>query len=99
MGERPGLSAAYGAAGATLGSNEEIDPRTLGLLAPLASIYTLPFVLGAAAGRSFVKPSEVGQTIGGASPISEYGLAGAVSPLRPFRRPAALSALRYLRGE
>lgn len=98
MAERPGIAAGYGATGAALGANEDIDPRTLGLLAPLASIYTLPFILGAAATRSRVKPSDLMKVIGGASPVSEYGLASLVDPTRPFRKPAALSALEYLRG-
>ncbi len=100
MKEHPRVAAGYGLAGAALGSNEDIDPRTIGLLSPLASVYTLPFVLGATAARYRVKPGEAGRVVGGASPISEYGIQTlATEPFKPFYRPAAMSALRYLRGE
>jgi hypothetical protein len=99
MTQRPGIAAGYGAAGATMGANEDIDPRTIAMTAPLASVYALPFVLGATAARYAEKPSEAGQVIAGAAPVSEYSINSAVTdPLRPFKRPAAVSALKYLLG-
>lgn len=98
--DRPAIAAGYGAAGAAMGANEDIDPRTIGMAAPLASIYALPFVLGATAARYTEKPSDTGKVIAGSAPISEYGLNTAVTePLRAFKRPAAVSALKYFLGE
>jgi hypothetical protein len=96
--EHPALSAGYAAGGAALGSSD-VDPRTAALLAPLASVYTLPFLAGAAAARARrAGTSEGMRMISGVSPISEYGIGQtAVNPLGQYY-PAALRALKYLRG-
>jgi hypothetical protein len=97
-GKHPRVLGGSIAAGVATGATVE-DPYKIGLTAPLAATYALPFVGGAAIGRKVFRGKSSG-AFTGVSPISEYGLESAIlDPLRPIREPAILAALRRLRGE
>ena len=88
-------------AGAAVGAATD-DVRTPAITAPFAATYALPYVLGGVAGKYLSSGSQgkAAQVGVGLSPYSDYGVSGAVvKPLRPYTKPAALSAWDYLFGK
>lgn len=101
-GGHPAVLAGVGAAGAAHGyaTADEQYPVSIGLGSAAASKYGLPYALAAYLGRRFAGAKKSGGIESQVLPVSEYGIKTALDePLRPFLEPAALSALRQLRGK
>lgn len=95
--EHPGIAAGALGAGAALGAGTDTDPYVMAGVSPITSVYTLPFLGGAALGRyvrSGGKRNEVEELTAGLSPVPEYSFVSGLT--RPVREPAAISALRRI---
>lgn len=100
-GRHPKVLAAAAGAGALMGANDA-DPVTIGLTAPFASTYALPYVGSAALTKYLLsnkRPTErfshAARTLQGVAPVSEYGIASSLfEPFKPFTELAAVKAYR-----
>ena len=98
----PGLAAGAVGAGALQGSagGEVSDPLAVALTAPLAGVYSVPYLLGAGAGKlmSTGRMSDAKQMTRGISPVPE-DVGAALYPtemLRPLDKPAVISFIERL---
>lgn len=97
----PLVTAGYTAAGATHGAATADDPSPMSV--PLAvagsARYGLPYAAAALLGRVAAQGQGGGNIASSALPVSEYGFESSMTdPTRPFRKPAALTALDKLLG-
>lgn len=96
--DRPALAALAAGTGAAQGSADGVagDPFTIAATAPAAGVYSLPYLIGAGAGKVLAgKNNETELVTRGLAPIPEFGKEF-LSPLRPIDRPAAMSAYERL---
>lgn len=98
--ERPGLSAAAGAAGAAQGSagGPISDPFSVALTAPAVGVYSLPYLGGAALGKILGGGSrgDALRVSRGLAPIPEDIGSSFLEPLRPIDKPAVVSLVERL---
>jgi hypothetical protein len=101
-GERRALGV-YAGAGAAHGAATADDDTPLSLPIGIAASarYGMPYGLAAMAGRALAGGSLPGSGIAGSLlPVSEWGLESAITdPFKPFKKPAALTALEKLTGQ
>lgn len=89
-----GTGAVHGAATA-----EDDMPLSIPLATAAASRYGLPYAAAALLGRTLAGGKGGGGIPSGALPVSEWGWESSItSPLRPFKKPAALTALEKVTG-
>ncbi len=91
-----GAGAAHGAATA-----DDNTPISIPLATAAASRYGLPYALSAIAARNLAGGQGGGDIASTVLPVGEYGFESAATPsgmLRPFTRPAALTALEKILG-
>ena len=89
-----GTGAAHGAATA-----DESIPLSLPLATAAAARYGLPYAGAAIVGRMLAGGKGGGGIASSALPVSEYGFESSFTdPTRPFRKPAAITALEKLLG-
>jgi hypothetical protein len=99
-GVRRGM-AVYGTAGFTHGAATSDDelPVSLPFAIAASARYGLPYGLAALAGRAMSGGKGTGSIPSNVIPVSEYGITqGILDPTKPFRKPAALSALEKMTG-
>jgi hypothetical protein len=100
--ERPLITTGAIGAGAAVGATTD-DPKTMAITGAAAGPYALPYLLGGVAGKYYLKGDSAGksaQVTSGVSPYSDYGIAEMITnPVRPFTKPAALSALDWIMGK
>jgi hypothetical protein len=96
LGVQSGVGALHGAATA-----DEDVPLTLPMGVALAARGGLPYGLAAMMGRSLAGGDLPGSGIAGSLlPASEWGLESSMTdPFKPFKKPAALTALEKLTGQ
>lgn len=97
----PGTTAAYVGTGAVHGAATADDdsPVSIPLAVAGSARYGLPYAISALMGRYMAGGAGGGNIASSALPVSEYGLESSVTdPTRPFRKPAALTALDKLLG-
>ena len=100
--QHPAILAGTAGAGAVHGAAtaDERYPFSIGLGTAAAAKYGVPYALGALAGRTLASGRQGAGIAGTILPVSEYGIQQAIAdPLQPLREPAALRALRRLRGQ
>lgn len=93
--------AAYGGAGVAHGAAtaEDEQPYSIPLAMAASARYGMPYGLGALLGRVLAGGRTSASGIAGSMlPVSEYGVESAFDPTKPFRKPAALTALERLTG-
>lgn len=97
--QHPAILAGMTGAGAVHGAATEDEqyPVSIGFGTALASKYGLPYVLGAVGGRYLAGGNRSGGIAGQALPVSEYSIESGFT--NPIPEPAALRALRQLRGQ
>ena len=79
-------------------SDDEL-PLSVPLAAAASARYGLPYTLAALLGRKLGGGSGGGGITSGALPVSEYGIEQSIGdPSRPFRKPAAFTALERILG-
>ena len=97
----PRVLAGYGAAGAVHGATtaDEQYPVTIPLAIAGAAKYGVPYALAALASRHYLGQAKTpGGVAGTILPLSEYGIeSGITAPERAFE-PAAVRAIRRMRG-
>ncbi len=97
----PGTMALYTGAGAVHGAATADDaaPMSLPLAVAASARYGLPYAAAALIGRTLAEGKGGGNIASSALPVSEYGFESSMSdPTRPFRKPAAITALDRLLG-
>jgi hypothetical protein len=101
MRKNPLATGVYNTAGLVHGAATAEDdmPLSIPIATAGASRYGLPYALSALLGRHLAGGKGGGGIASSALPVSEYGFESAVSdPTRPFRKPAALTALERITG-
>ena len=95
LGIYTGAGAAHGAATA-----DDDLPLTIPLAVAASARHGLPYGLAAMVGRAAAGGKLPGSSIAGSVlPVSEWGLESSISdPLRPFRKPAAFTAIERMFG-
>ena len=99
--QHPGATAAYTGAGAVHGAATADDdlPMSVPLAIAGSARYGLPYGLAALLGRSIMSGKGGGGIASNVLPVGEYGLEQSISdPLRPFKKPAAFTALERITG-
>jgi hypothetical protein len=97
----PGTMAAYTTAGAVHGAatSDDQTPISIPLAIAASSRYGLPYGLASLVGRELAGGKGPGNAAGSLLPVSEYGVTSSVTtPLRPLKKPAAISALDAVLG-
>lgn len=93
--------AIYGAAGAAHGAATADDsvPMSLPFGVAASGRYGLPYGVAALIGRALAGGKGGGGIAGSMLPVSEYGYEqGLTDPMKPFRKPAALTAIERVTG-
>lgn len=99
MAQHPKTMLAYTGAGMAHGAATADDdlPLSLPLAAAGSARYGLPYVAAAIVGRKLAGGQGGGGIASSALPVSEYGFESSFTdPTRPFRKPAAVTALERL---